>query len=78
MYYLHCKVAHVLIYESKRRYAFCSYLYNYFYSYIFFFQSKRITKKIVKVIEDEIYSKLFEIYKGTEKVVLAIRRGRSF
>ena len=29
-------------------------------------------KKIVKVIEDEIYSKLFEIYKGTKKVVLII------
>ena len=29
-----------------------------------------ILKKIVQVIEDEIYSKLFEIYKVTEKVVL--------
>ena len=27
-------------------------------------------KKTVKVIEDEVCSKLFEIYKGTEKVVL--------
>ena len=27
-------------------------------------------KKIVKVIEDETLSKLFKIYKGTEKVVL--------
>ena len=35
-------------------------LYNYFY-YIEFFQSRRITKRIVKVIEDEIYGKLFEI-----------------
>ena len=35
-----------------------------------FFQSKRIKKKIVKVIEDEIYSKHFEIYKETEKFVL--------
>ena len=29
-----------------------------------------MTKKILTVIEDEIYSKLFEIYKGTEKVIL--------
>ena len=35
-----------------------------------FFQSKRIKKKIVKVIEDEIYSKHFEICKETEKFVL--------
>ena len=70
VYYLHCKVVHVLIYEAKRRYAFCSYLYNYFYSYIYFFQSKRITKKAIKVIEDEICCKLFEVYKGTERVVL--------
>ena len=34
----------------------------------FFIQS--VSKKIVKVIEDEIYDKLLEIYKGTEKVVL--------
>ena len=27
-------------------------------------------KKIVKVIEDDIYDKLLEIYKGTEMVVL--------
>ena len=49
------------MYETKRRYAFRSYMCNYFYSYIFFFQSKRTTKKILKVIEDEIYGKLFEI-----------------
>ena len=28
-------------------------------------------KKIVKVIEDDIYDKLLEIYKGSEKFVLA-------
>ena len=28
-------------------------------------------KKIVKVIEDDIYDKLLEIYKGNEKSVLA-------
>ena len=55
---------------TKRRYAFRSNLYNYFYSYILFFQSKRITKKTVKVIEDEICSKIFEMYMETEKVVL--------
>ena len=71
VYYLRCKAVHVIIYEANHRYAFRSYLYNYFYSYIQFFQSKRITKKIVKVIEYEIYSKPFRIYKGTEKVVLA-------
>ena len=43
----------------------------YFYSYIYFFQSKPVTqKKIVKIIEDDIYDKLLEIYQGTEKVVL--------
>ena len=35
-----------------------------------FFKSKSITKKIAKVIEDEIDSNLFEMYKGTEKVLL--------
>ena len=34
------------------------------------FSIKTNHKKIVKVIEDEIYNKLFEIYKGTEKVAL--------
>ena len=67
MYYLHCKVVHVIIYEAKRRYAFRSYLYSYFYSYIQLFQSKHITKKFLKVVEDDIYVKLFEIYKETEK-----------
>ena len=52
--------------------AFRSYLYDDFYSYIYFFQWKCITKKIVKVIEDEVYSKLFGIYKGTKRVVLVI------
>ena len=66
----YCKVVHVIIHEAKGRYAFCSYLYNYFYSNIQFFQPKRITIKLVKVIENEIYNELFEIYKGTEKVVL--------
>ena len=67
MYYLHRKVIHEIIYEAKHRYAFRSYLYNYFYSYIKFFQSKRIAKKIVKVTEDDIHNKLFEIYKETKK-----------
>ena len=40
------------------------------YSCIYFFQSNRITKKIVKIIQDEIYSKLFEICKRTKKFVL--------
>ena len=35
-----------------------------------FFNQSVSHKKIEKVIEDEIYSKLFEIYKETEKVVL--------
>ena len=35
-----------------------------------FFKSKSITKKIAKVIEDEIDSNRFEMYKGTEKVLL--------
>ena len=65
--YLHCRVVHVFTYETKRRYAFRSYLYNYFYSCILFFQSERITKKIVKVTEVDIYGKLFEIYKGNWK-----------
>ena len=34
------------------------------------FSIKAYHKKIVKVIEDKIYSKLFEIYKGTEQVML--------
>ena len=61
------------MYKAKRKYPFRLYLNNYFYSCIQFFKPKRITKKkkkIVKVIEDEIYRKLLEIYKGTEKVVL--------
>ena len=59
-------IVHVIIYEAKRSYAFRSYLYN-IAILTQFFQSKRITKKIVKVIEDDIYGKLFEIYKETEK-----------
>ena len=70
MYYLDCEVVHVIIYEVKGRYVFRLYLCNYFYSYIQLFQSKRIAKKIVKVIDEKICSKLFEIYKGTEKDVL--------
>ena len=35
-----------------------------------FFNQRLSQKKIVKVIEDDIYDKLLEIYKGTEKVVL--------
>ena len=30
-----------------------------------------VTKKIVKVIDDDIYDKLLEILKGSEKFVLA-------
>ena len=30
---------------------------------------QRVLQKIVKVIEDEIYSKLFEMYKGTAEAV---------
>ena len=59
------------MYEAKRRYAFRSYFCYYFYSYIQVFQSKPVTKKIVKVVEDGIYDKLSEIYKVTEKIVLA-------
>ena len=67
MYYLHCKVVHVIIYKVKGRYAFRSYLYNYFFSHIKFFNQSVSQKKIVKVIEDDINGKLFEIYKETEK-----------
>ena len=35
-----------------------------------FFNQRLSQKKFVKVIEDDIYDKLLEIYKGTEKVVL--------
>ena len=42
-----------------------------FFSYIQYFKSKsEHYKAIVKVIEDEIYSELFEMYKKTEKIVL--------
>ena len=37
----------------------------------FSFFNKNLSQKNVKVIEDGIYDKLLEIYKGTEKVVLA-------
>ena len=58
MYYLHNKVVHEIIYEVKRRYNFLNLqailtsdpIFSIYY-YIYFFQSKRITKKIVKVIE---------------------------
>ena len=60
----------VTIYEAKGRYVFPSYL-HYYYSCIQFFQWKPVTKKIVKVIEDDIYDKLLEILKGSEKFVLA-------
>ena len=63
-------VAHVNVHEAKRRYVFCSYL-HYYYSCIQFFQWKPVTKKIVKVIDDDIYDKLLEILKGSEKFVLA-------
>ena len=64
------KIVHADIYEAKHRYVFCSYL-HYYYSCIQFFQWKPVTKKIVKVIEDDIYDKLLEILKGSEKFVLA-------
>ena len=39
----------------------------------FTFSNQSVSKKkIVKVIEDKIYGKLLEIYKGTKKVVLVI------
>ena len=69
MYYLNCKVEHVIIYEVQIRISFIL-VFNYFYSYFYFFQSKPVTKKKVKAIEDDIYDKLLGIYKGTEKVVL--------
>ena len=63
---------HVNISEVKRRYVFYSYLHYYYYSCIYFFQWKPVTKKkIVKVIDDGIYDKLLEILKGSEKFVLA-------
>ena len=64
------KIVHADIYEAKHRYVFCSYL-HYYYSCIQFFQWKPVTKKIVKVIDDDIYDKLLEILKGSEKFVLA-------
>ena len=36
-----------------------------------FFNGNLSQKKFVKVIEDDIYDKLLEIYKGSEKFVLA-------
>ena len=36
-----------------------------------FFNQRLWQKKFVKVIEDDIYDKLLEIYKGTEKVVVS-------
>ena len=74
MLYLHLILFNVciIIYEVERRYvhAFRSYLYNYFFLTFSFLKSNCITKKIVKVIQDEICSKLFEIYKQTENVAL--------
>ena len=58
------------MYEAKRRYVFYSYL-HYNYSCIQFFQWKPATKKFVKVIEDDIYDKLLEILKESEKFMLA-------
>ena len=77
------KLAHVNIYEAKSRYVFCSclnyyyyyyyhYYYYYYYSRIKFFHWEPVTKTIVKVIEDDIYDKLLEIYKGSEKFMLGI------
>ena len=63
-------VVQVNIYEAKSRYVFCSYL-HYYYSCISFFNGNLSQKKIVKVIEDDIYYKLLEILKGREKFVLA-------
>ena len=37
-----------------------------------FFNGSLSQKKFVKVIEDDIYDKRLEIYKGSEKFVLAI------
>ena len=74
MHYLHLILFNVciIIYEAEHRYAhaFCSYLHNYFFLAFSFLKSNCITKKIVKLIQDEICSKLFEIYKQTENVAL--------
>ena len=66
MYYTYNQL---IIYQAKRRYAFRSYLCNYFYySYYFFNKANhKKKKKIVKVVEDDIYGKLSKIYKETEK-----------
>ena len=39
---------------------------------LFSIKARHTQKKIVKVIEDDIYDKLLEIYKGNETVVEAI------
>ena len=71
MYYLNCKIAHVILYEAKRRYAFSLHLYLIAFILTFTFFNKSLSqKKFAKVIEDDIYDKLLEIYRGTEKVVL--------
>ena len=56
----------------------CSYLYCVHICILFiiiiiafsFFNGNLSQKKILKVIEDDIYDKLLEIYKGSEKFVL--------
>ena len=61
----------VNIYKANRRYGFCSYLHYYYYCIQFFHWKPVTKKKIVKVIEDDIYDKLLEILKRSEKFVLA-------
>ena len=68
MYYLHCKEVHVTITKKRsvdlhfvRTCTIISIL-----TFSLFSQSVS-QKKTVKVIEDDIYGKLFEIYKETEK-----------
>ena len=66
------KIGHVNIQEAKRRYAFRLYL-HYYYSCISLFQRKPVTKKVCKTNRGwHYYDKRLEIYKGSEKFVLAI------
>ena len=62
-------VVHVNIYEGKGSYVSCSYL-HYYYSCIWFFQWKPVTKKICKSNWWH-YDKLLEIPKLSGKFLLA-------
>ena len=63
-------VVHVNIYEAKRRYVFFSYL-HYFYSCIYFFRWKPVTKTFCKSNWGWHLWKLLENLKGSEKLMLA-------